>query len=262
MNRKFSGQLNKFVRQAGLPLRRLARQSGIPHQTIFNWMRGTQPRWYAALDEDLHRLGSTLGLNDDEITLLLRSAGCIPSRFGLFEIQEVPMEGSYLVPKGWCVSGDAPEMYEIGLDPTVTYENNLCVTIKSRPAPTGFAALLQEIKAEAYRGKRLRFSAAVRPVDVENRAALFMRIDDASGKMLAFDNMRNRPVTGTSDWGHHAIVLDIASDAEVITFGIFLSLKGQVWMSDVSLSVVDKDVPTTDILAVTQYFPVNLDFKE
>jgi AraC family transcriptional regulator len=90
-----------------------------------------------------------------------------------------------------------------------------------------------------------------------------MRISGSSGKMLAFDNMRNRPITGTNDWTHHTIVLDVGEDAEDIIFGILLSLKGQVWMADVHIGVVDKDVPTTNLLTeITPYFPVNLGFDE
>jgi hypothetical protein len=263
MNRKFSGQLEAYVRQAGIPLRRIASQSGIPHQTIFNWLKGSQPRWHTALSEDLHHLGDTLGLNDDEITMLLRLAGCIPVRSELFDLQEVPMENSYRIPKGWYVTGDAPEKYDLGVDPGTTWEDHPCITIKSRPDPVDFAALAQGIKADAYHGKRLHFSAAMRSAGVENRAALFMRVGGVNGKMLAFDNMRNRPVTGTNDWTPHAIVLDVAEEAVDIIFGILLSLKGQVWMANVQLNVVDKDVPTTDLLAeIAPYFPVNLDFQE
>jgi hypothetical protein len=161
------------------------------------------------------------------------------------------------------VTGDAPEKYDLGVDPGTTYENRPCITIKSGPDPVDFAALAQGIKADAYHGKRLHFSALVRSAGVENRAALFMRVGGANGKMLAFDNMRNRPITGTSDWTHHAIVLDVAEDAVDIIFGILLSLKGQVWMADVHLDVVDKDVSTTDILEeIAPYFPVNLGFEE
>ena len=263
MNRKFSGQLDMYVQQAGLPLRRVASQSGIPHQTIFNWLKGSQPRWHAALPDDLRRLGDTLGLNDDEITLLLRLAGCVPVRSALFDPQEVPMENPYRIPKGWKVTGDAPEKYELGIDPETTYENHPCVTIKARPDATDFAALAQGIQADAYHGKRLQFSAMVRSADLENRAALFMRVGGANGKMLAFDNMRNRPITGTNDWKQYAIVLDVSEKAYGIMFGILSALKGQVWMADVHLDVVDKDIPITDQLPdLAPYFPVNLEFEE
>ncbi len=85
--------------------------------------------------------------------------------------------------------------------------------------------------------------------------------------MLAFDNMRNRKISGTQDWATHSVVLDVAEEAETILFGIFLSLQGQVWMSDVHLDVVGQEVPTTDILAevleeILPERPVNLEFTE
>lgn len=173
------------------------------------------------------------------------------------------MESSFRIPKGWFVTGDAPDKYEMGVDPAVTHAGRPCVTIKAGPEPTEFAALAQMIKAGAYQGKRLRFSAAVRSADLENRAALFMRVSGADGKMLAFDNMRNRPITGTHDWENHAVVLDVDQEAEDIIFGLLMSLKGQVWMADVHLDTVERDVPTTDLLPeVAPYFPVNLGFEE
>jgi hypothetical protein len=263
MTQIFSRQLDVYMRQAGLPLRQVASETGIPHQTLFNWLKGSQPRRHAALPEDLQRLGAALGLARDEVALLLRLAGCVSARTGLYDVEEVPMESTYRIPKGWFVTGDAPERYELGVDPEVTHAGRPCVTIKAGPEPTEFAALAQMVKAEAYRGKRLRFSAAVRSADLENRAALFMRVSGADGKMLAFDNMRNRPITGTSDWTNVAIVLDVADEAEDIIFGLLLSLKGQVWMADVHLDTVERDVPTTDILPeVAPYFPVNLGFEE
>ena len=260
---KFAGQLGSYISRAGLPVRRVASQAGIPHQTLYNWLNGTQPRWHTDLTRDLHRLGATLGLADEEITQLLRLAGCIPARSELIDVQEAPMKYSLRIPKGWSVSGDAPYKYEMGLDPTVTYEGRPCVTIKAGEDPSEFAALCQTFKAGAYQGKRVRFSAAVRTVDVENRAALFMRVGGAGDKMLAFDNMRGRPITGSSEWAHYAIVLDVAEEAENIVFGALLSLNGQVWMADVHLDEVGLDVPTTDLLEeLVPDLPVNLGFDE
>ena len=259
----FSERLKEYIEQAGLPLRRVASQSGIPHQTLYNWLKGTRPRWHAALPEDLERLGMVLGLSRDESGLLLKQAGCSSARAGLFHMKENPMETTYRMPKGWFASGDAPEKYDMGVDPAVTYQGQACITIKARAEPTDFAALAQMIKAGAYSGKRLRFSAAIRSENLENRAALFMRVSGSDGKILAFDNMRNRPVTGTNDWAQHAIVLDVDKEAEDIIFGILMAEKGQAWMADVHLETVDREVPTTDLLAeIAPFFPVNLGFDE
>jgi hypothetical protein len=241
----------------------MASLSGIPHQTIFNWLGGSQPRWHTDLPDDIHRLGTILDLTEDEIALLQQLAGCISARSHLFVIQEASMESTFRIPKGWFITGDAPDHYDIGVDPDLTYQNRPCVTIQARPEPTEFAALAQQIKAEGYRGQRLRFSAVLRSENLENRAALFMRIGGPNDKMLAFDNMRNRFITGTNDWAPYAIVLDVAEEAENIIFGFLSSLEGQAWMADAKLEVVDQSVPTTDILDEIQpYFPTNLDFEE
>ena len=126
---KFAGQLGSYISRAGLPVRRVASQAGIPHQTLYNWLNGTQPRWHAGLPRDLQRLGATLDLAEDEIAQLLRLTECISARSELFDGQEAPMKYSLRIPKGWDVSGDAPYRYEMGLDPAVTYENHACVTI-------------------------------------------------------------------------------------------------------------------------------------
>jgi hypothetical protein len=259
---KFAGQLGIYFKQSGLPLRRVARQAGIPHQTLYNWTRGTQPRWYDALPDDLHRLGVVLGLTNEEIADLLWLAGCISARSELSGEQETYMNNHHRIPKGWSVSGDAPTKYLTGLDPTVTYGNLPCVTIKAGPDPSEFGAICQTIKADMYRGKRLRFTAVVRSLDVENMAALFMRVGGAGDQMLGIDNMRNRPITGTTDWIHYTVVLNIAEEAETIVFGILLSLHGQVWMADVHLDEVGPEVPTTDLMEEwIPGVPVNLGFE-
>jgi len=265
MKPNFSDQLDRYVKQSGLSLRQMADCSGISHQTIHNWLNGVQPRWHTALMDDLQSLGNTLGLTKDELNLLLQLAGCISARYQLV-VQEASMASTYRIPQGWFITGDDPadaEDYEIGVDPDLTYKEKPCIIIKAKPSPAEFAGLAQQIKAEAYRGKRLCFSAALRAQDIECRAALWMRISGENGKLLAFDNMRERPVTGTTDWEQHAIVLDVAEEAEDIAFGVLLAMEGQVWMGDVKLEDVDRSVATTDILEdIAPFFPVNLDFKD
>lgn len=262
-SRKFAGVLGTYIHQAGLPLRRVASQAGIPHQTLYNWINGTQPRWHTALPQDLHRLGNALGLVDKEMTQLLRAAGCMAARPLLFETQEIPMENSYRMPKGWFLVGDAPETYDLGVDPNVTFENHPCITIVGRPDSEDFAGFGQSFSADYFHGKRVRFSAAIRSVDVDNRVSLWMKVDGPNGKRLAFDNMKDRFVTGTTDWAHYSIVLDVSEEAEKISLGFFMTETGQGWIGDIHLDIVGKDVPTTNIEAeIAPYFPVNLGFDE
>jgi hypothetical protein len=257
----FSGLLSSYIKQSGLSVRKAASQSSIPYQTLYNWMKGKQPRWYAALPDDIQRLGVSLRLADTEIKQLIRLSGCDAVRPGLLELEEAPMTHNLRIPKGWTFGGDAPQKYVMGIDPEITYEGRPCITIQSLPNPTDFGALFQTVKAEPYHGKRLRFSAAACSEEVETMAALWMRVGGPEGSLLAFDNMRDRPIVGSTGWTYHAIVLDVAPEAEVISFGLLLAEAGRVWMADVHLDEVGEEVPVTDIISL-QNQPANLNFEE
>jgi hypothetical protein len=103
----------------------------------------------------------------------------------------------------------------------------------------------QRLKADAYRGKRVRLSAFLKAKNVGQGGGLWMRVDNAQ-KAVAFDNMGNRLVTGTSDWQKYEIVLDVSEDAIFLPFGFTLMGAGQLWADDFRLDVVSRDVPVTN----------------
>jgi len=68
---------------------------------------------------------------------------------------------------------------------------------------------------------------------------------DGFSRLLGFDNMDDRPVTGTTEWTQYAIVLDVPDDAIMFFFGVFQVGPGASWFDDLTLEVVDESVPTT-----------------
>ncbi len=66
-----------------------------------------------------------------------------------------------------------------------------------------------------------------------------MRVDSAAQTSIAFDNMSCRPITGTADWKYYEVVLDVASNATELAYGILLAGQGDVWLDAVNLDVVD-----------------------
>jgi hypothetical protein len=77
-------------------------------------------------------------------------------------------------------------------------------------------------------------------------AGLWLRIDPAEGAPhLAFDNMEGRGVTGTQDWGRYEVVLDVPENASQIAFGALLTDEGTVWVDDLSIEAVGKEISTT-----------------
>ena len=86
-------------------------------------------------------------------------------------------------------------------------------------------------------GKRARFNGYIKTEGVINGfAGLWWRVDGASG-VLAFDNMQDRGVTGTTDWKHYNIELPVAADAKNINFGAILTGKGTAWFDGLSVEL-------------------------
>jgi hypothetical protein len=88
-----------------------------------------------------------------------------------------------------------------------------------------------------------------------------MRVDKES-KKLAFDNMHDRPIKGSTDWKRYDVVLEVPQDATGIFFGVLLSGSGTVWLNGAKFEIVGPNVLTTDGDAVQKPDePMNLDFE-
>ena len=75
-----------------------------------------------------------------------------------------------------------------------------------------------------------------------------MRLDDAQGRALAFDNMQDRPLRGTGGFQTAEVVLDVPEAAERLSFGVVLHGPGALWVRQLSLEAVDDEVASTDVL--------------
>lgn len=154
---------------------------------------------------------------------------------------------------GWFLAGDKPQDYRIGSDATVLHGGKASASLKAMNDPLGgFGTLMQNAKADPYRGTRVRMSGWAKADNVADSAGLWMRVDGPdTGKTqrsLSFDNMQERPIKGTSDWTRYEIVLDVPPESVEIAFGILLQGTGEVWLDDVQFTVVSTDVPTTNTL--------------
>ncbi|NGZ76251.1 helix-turn-helix domain-containing protein [Saccharibacillus alkalitolerans] len=169
--------------------------------------------------------------------------------------------------KGWFLSGSHPFHYEMGIDRKEVHRGTGSGYLKSvmSDSPEQFGTMMQAFRADKFRGKRVRLSAFAKTRGVEQGfAALWMRVDAADGDVLQFDNMANRPLTGTTDWNHYAIVLDVPPRSDSISFGALLSGTGQLWVDGFSFEEVPDTVPTTNLetSGTLHDEPVNLSFEE
>ncbi len=157
--------------------------------------------------------------------------------------------------KGWQISGESV-CCDIYLDTATRYSGKASGTIKSKlftnDVKSKTAYLMQTIKADNYRGKRLRMSAYVKSENVE-RATLWMRMDGQDMKVFGLDAMDNRPIKGTIDWQKYDLILDVPVETQQIVFGVNLKGNGQIWIDDIKFEDVALNVPTTSIKSPAEW---------
>jgi hypothetical protein len=148
---------------------------------------------------------------------------------------------------GWILNGPNVSNYSIVHDQDVKKSGAASARITCVIGDTGsFGGMMQSIKAASYRGKRVRFSALVRTVDVVGWVGLWMRVDRSSQPSSAFDNMQDRGIRGTTEWTRHDVVLDVADDAESLHYGLLhAGGPGSTWLDGASLEIVDKKIDVT-----------------
>jgi hypothetical protein len=164
----------------------------------------------------------------------------------LFAFGWQPATKTRQVAPGWMVSPDYAEDFEVGVDHSVAHSGKASTYIKSKPhaTDTSHATIGQRIKADAYRGKRVRLSGFLKTTNVTSRARLWMRIDSAQG-ILGQDAMHDRALKGTNNWSKLEIVLDVPEDSAGIIFGLRLNGAGQVWMDDLRWETVESNIAPT-----------------
>ena len=165
-------------------------------------------------------------------------------------------------PRGWYIAGSKPAEYESGVDAQAAYNGHPSAYLKAKqPVVNGFGTLMQDFRADKYAGKRVRFTALAKTEGVQDWAGLWMRVDKGPA-VLAFDNMQNRPMKGTSAWQSYEVVLDVPQDATGIFFGVLLTGSGTVWLNNTKFEIVGAEVPTTGVgMAQHSNAPANLNFE-
>ncbi len=169
---------------------------------------------------------------------------------------------SFELPEGWFKAGSKPKSYDMGINKGAGQNGKNVATIKSiDKVIDGFGTLMQTSSPQKYIGQRVRMSGYVKSKDVKIAAGLWFRVDNAnSKKSLSFDNMSDRPITGTSEWQKYIIVLDVPPNASKIAYGALLIGTGQIWFDNIIFEIVDSTIATTGRQENNQ--PINLNFEK
>jgi hypothetical protein len=151
--------------------------------------------------------------------------------------------------QGWGLTGTRADAYEIRCDDVFTdCAIPILRTRAFKSEPFGMGSLTHQESAETWRGRRVELRAELRGGSIDGWAGLWMRIDGPEGKVLAFDNMQNRALRGTSSFQWYSVVLDVPPEAERITFGVLLHGPGAVFIRELAFGEVDREIAVTDLV--------------
>lgn len=155
------------------------------------------------------------------------------------------------LPAPWFLTGESPKMYEAGIDQSATGDTNGAKFLRQvRGSENDWASLMQQISAEDYRGKRIRFQARIKTQDVSGWAGLWMRVDTPTLQAAAFYNNQDKPIKGSTVWQVRDVVLNVPENASAISFGVIDNGKGQVWIDTLKFDVVGNNVPVSGASAL------------
>lgn len=148
------------------------------------------------------------------------------------------------------------DSYKVYVDRQTKFNDKVsaCIEANSDSAP-GFASLFQDLSSQNYKGKKVKFSGFIKTKDVSDWSGIWMRVDDAT-QVLAFDNMEDRPVTGTNDWKEYDVVLEVPKESKKIKVGVMQAGKGKSWFNNCHFEPVDASVATTG-KKIVSHEPVN-----
>ena len=162
-----------------------------------------------------------------------------------------------VVPDGWSVntpttSGQPadPGLYTGGVDRATPRQGVTSAFLSGTSSTSAtFANLYQMVRADNYRGKRVLWSGWIRSWNIApfrgppaGGGGLWARVDGYTQSMgLASMLGYGTALWGTSGWQQVGIVLDIPSNAAVITVGALLSGSGDLLIDDLRLEIIGVD---------------------
>ena len=139
-------------------------------------------------------------------------------------------------PSGWEISEEAlaSSNFTVSIDSIEVWKGKYSVVIESKGEFPTLAELFFTFP-ENYNGKQITLSGYIKTENVtDGYAGLLMSFSPA----IAFDDMSERGITGTTGWKKYEITLNMSpSETEKIIVGGYLSGKGKIWLDNLKVTV-------------------------
>jgi len=142
------------------------------------------------------------------------------------------------VPAGW---GGGPSD-TIALDEQVKHGGKASGRLqRHQGSPQTFSTLTKDLAVD-FGGQTLALRGFLRTEDVTDYAGLWLREDGEGGGSVAFDNMQQRKLNGTTGWTEYTITLPLNKEARRLVYGVLLAGNGTLWADDLQLLVDGKPI--------------------
>lgn len=150
-------------------------------------------------------------------------------------------------PLKWVAFGHQDS--KVYIDSVYTTSGKFSAVIESTGSDPVFKAIGFKLPNN-YNGKSIRLSGFIRTENVrDGYAGLWMRIEPE----VAAKDMRNRGVTGTTDWKKYVITLPLSpKQTERIVIGGYLTGKGKMWLDNFKVTVDGKDLDDSTLEIVNE----------
>jgi hypothetical protein len=146
------------------------------------------------------------------------------------------------LPLGWVLPGYAIKNgYEAEVTTEMPKSGNKCFLLRHfSDSLDVLGSVMQTIDAKPYRGRMVRFRAAVRAEIMGPRgsAHLWLRVhlpDNCPG----FEDMQDLKPIVINNWEYYEIKGRIDKNADIINYGLMLIGNGKAWIDDASLEIID-----------------------
>jgi RNA polymerase sigma factor (sigma-70 family) len=167
----------------------------------------------------------------------------------------------------FAADGDRDGRFLVGVDPNTRRTTNSppAIHIKGPVTPASPVALLLAAGKNAKQytdnssslfffvtknsplfGQHIRVTAWLKTSNVRNWASAFVIILGKNGLHLAYDDMSDRPIRGTTDWQQVELVTDLPNEPCTVYFGPDLYGPGELWGDDFQIAIAPRDTPITD----------------
>lgn len=146
--------------------------------------------------------------------------------------------------QGWDLIGSDPMTYKMGTryDKERGSKVGFLRSSGAKKENDHYGTMLQSSTSSNIDSDMVRLTGFLRSNDVQNWSGMWVRLEDTQGKILAFKDMMDAPIRGTTDWNKYELLLKVPDNAVKITFGVLINGIGSVSMDDFKLEQIKNNI--------------------